>query len=91
MHILRTASFGQLFIVTFAVSASFQVAFTLLGLVMAVLSPGVFNMNGVPATSAAGAIGVLIFLLVFGLAINAAISSLGALLVLAWRRLLPRS
>lgn len=67
MHYLRTASFGGLFTVTFAVAASFQVVFSVLGLFLAVAAPGMFNMNGVPATSAVGAIGVLIFMLAFGL------------------------
>ena len=90
MQYIRTASFGGLFSTTFLVAASFQIAFSLLGVVLAVLSPGLFNMNGVPATSPVGAIGVLIFLLCFGLFMNAAISALGALVVLGWRRFLPR-
>src|SRR5690606_6673732 len=65
MQYIRTASFGGLFTTTFLVAASFQIAFSLLGVVLAVLSPGLFNMNGVPATSPVGAIGVLIFLLCF--------------------------
>jgi hypothetical protein len=90
MHYLRTASFGGLFTVTFAVAASFQIVFSVLGLFLAVAAPGMFNMNGVPATSAVGAIGVLIFMLAFGLFINAAMSALGALIVMAWRNLLPK-
>lgn len=90
MHYLRTASFGGLFTVTFTVAASFQIAFSVLGLLLAVAAPGMFNMNGVPATTAIGAIGVLIFLLAFGLFINAAMSALGALIVMAWRNLLPK-
>ena len=90
MHHLRTASFAGLFTVAFAVNASFQIAFALLGLISAVTAPGLFNMNGVPATSAAGAIGVLVFLTVFGLVLSAAVSAVGALLVLVWRGLLPK-
>ncbi|MFN3559465.1 MAG: hypothetical protein ACK4UQ_09275 [Brevundimonas sp.] len=90
MHYLRTASFGGLFTVTFAVAASFQIAFAVLGLLLAVVSPGLFNMNGVPATNAIAAIGVLVFLLAFGLFMNAAMSALGALVVLLWRNLLPK-
>ncbi|MDI1327414.1 MAG: hypothetical protein PSV23_11520 [Brevundimonas sp.] len=90
MHYIRTASFGGLFTTTFLVAASFQVAATLLGLILAVLSPGLFNMNGVPATTPVGAISVLIFLLCFALFMNAAISALGAAVVLGWRRFLPR-
>ena len=59
MNYIRIASFGDLFLVTFIVAASFQIAFSLLGVILA-----------------------------FGLAMNAAISALGALLVLLWRRLL---
>ncbi|MBI2260440.1 MAG: hypothetical protein HYU62_02100 [Caulobacterales bacterium] len=90
MHYIRTASFGGLFMVTFLVAASFQLAFSILGVILAVLSPGLFNMNGVPASSPIAAIGVLIFLLVFGLAMNAAMSALGALVVMLWRNLLPQ-
>ncbi|MFN3931821.1 MAG: hypothetical protein ACK4JY_08750 [Brevundimonas sp.] len=91
MHYIRTASFGGLFTTTFLVAASFQITLAILGLVLAVLSPGLFNMNGVPATSPAGAIGVLIFLLCFALFMNAAISAIGAAIVLAWRRFLPKA
>lgn len=90
MNFIRTASFGGLFIVTFVVAASFQLAFSLLGVVLALISPGLFNMNGVPASSPVAAVGVLIFLLVIGLAMNAAMSALGALVVMLWRNLLPR-
>jgi len=89
MHYIRTASFGGLFLVTFLVAGSFQFAFSLLGVVLAFTSPGLFNMNGVPATSPVGAVGVLIFLFMFSLAMNAAISALGALIVMIWRNLLP--
>lgn len=89
MSYLRTASFGGLFSVTFTVAAAFQATFAMLGLLLAVLSPGLFQMNGEPATSPLAAIGVLIFLLVFGLTMNAAMSALGALVVLAVRRFFP--
>ena len=89
MHYLKTASFGGLFTVAFGVAAAFQIAFSILGLLLAVLSPGLFSMNGAPATSAMGAIGVLIFLLVVGLCVNAAMSALGALAVMSVRRFLP--
>ncbi|HEY0104265.1 MAG TPA: hypothetical protein VGB60_12455 [Brevundimonas sp.] len=88
MNYIRTASFGDLFLVTFIVAASFQIAFSLLGVILAFTSPGLFHLNGAQATSPVGAIGALLFLLAFGLAMNAAISALGALLVLLWRRLL---
>ena len=89
MHYLRTASFGGLFSVTFGVAAAFQVAFSILGLLLAVLSPGLFHMNGAAATSPMAAVGVLIFLLVVGLCMNAGMSALGALVVMAVRRFLP--
>lgn len=91
MHYLKTASFGGLFTVTFGVAAAFQIAFSILGVLLAFLSPGLFHMNGAPATSALGAIGVLIFLLVFGLFINAAMSALGALVVMGVRHFLPKA
>lgn len=89
MHYLKTASFGDLFTVTFGVAAAFQVAFSVLGLLLAVLSPGLFHMNGAAATSPVAAVGVLLFLLVVGLFMNAAMSALGALVVMAVRRFLP--
>jgi len=57
--------------------------------VLAFLAPGLFYMNGAAATSPMGAIGVLIFLLVVGLCVNAAMSALGALAVMSVRRFLP--
>ena len=89
MNFLKSASFGGLFTVTFTVAATFQVAFSLLGLLLAFLSPGLFQMNGVAATSPVQAIGTLLFLLVFALVMNAAISALGALIWLWVRRLIP--
>lgn len=90
MKLLRSAGFGDLFLITFLVAASFQIVMSLLGVVLAFVSPGLFNMNGVPATSPGSALGVIVFLLVFGLVMNAGMSALGALIVLGWRRLLPR-
>lgn len=89
MHYLKTASFGGLFTVTFGVAAAFQIAFSVLGLLLAFLSPGLFHMNGAAATSPMAAVGVLIFLLVVGLCMNAAMSALGSLTVMAVRRFLP--
>ncbi|MBB4797203.1 ABC-type siderophore export system fused ATPase/permease subunit [Brevundimonas bullata] len=89
MHYLKTASFGGLFTVAFGVAAAFQITFSILGVVLAFLAPGLFYMNGAAATSAMGAIGVLIFLLVVGLCVNAAMSALGALAVMSVRRFLP--
>lgn len=91
MDYLRNASFSGLFVVTFTVAAMFQLAFAILGLVTAVLSPGMFNMNGVPATSAGQAIGVDLFLLAMMLAMNAMMSAGGAGLWLLVRRFLPKA
>lgn len=89
MSFLRTASFGGLFTVTFTVAATCQVAFSALGLLLAFSSPAMFKMNGAPATGAGQALGVLIFLLAVMLAMNAAISAMGAGLWLLVRRALP--
>ncbi|MFT4253180.1 MAG: hypothetical protein QM608_11910 [Caulobacter sp.] len=78
MNFLRTATFGGLFGVTFTVSAAFQVACTLLMLIPVVLAPNMFTMNGAPAGNPGQALGVLVFLLGVGLAMNAAISALGS-------------
>jgi len=40
MHYLKTASFGGLFTVAFGVAAAFQITFSILGVVLAFLSPG---------------------------------------------------
>jgi len=90
MNSIRNGSFGQLFTITFVVAATAQVTFSILGLLLAFLAPGLFTMNGVQATSAGPAIGTLIFLLVFGLFMNAGLSAIGAGLVVLLRRFLPR-
>jgi len=89
MHYLRTASFGGLFGVTFAVAASCQVALTLLGLIAAFMAPGIFKMNGEAANNPIQAVGVLIFMLGVFLVLNAGMSALGAGLWLSVRKLLP--
>jgi len=75
---LRTSSFAILFSVTFVVAATFQVAMSLLSVLLAVLSPGLFQMNGEMATSPGQALGVLVFLLVIGLIINAGMAAVGS-------------
>ncbi|MBU4239235.1 MAG: hypothetical protein KKD26_08275, partial [Alphaproteobacteria bacterium] len=90
MDYLKRAPFGGLFLVTFTVAATFQVLMALLGLLLAFLSPGLFFMNGAPATSPVQAVGVLLFLLVVGLVINAGISAIGALLWMGVRIALPK-
>ena len=57
-----------------------------LGLVTALLSPGLFKMNGAPAASPGQAVGVLMFLLIFGLLINTTSSAAGAGIWLGVRR-----
>lgn len=89
MNTIKQGSFAELFATCFFVAAAAQIAFSLLGLLLAVLSPGLFHMNGVPATSAGPAIGTLIFLLVFGLVMNAGLSAIGSGIILAIRRFLP--
>ena len=90
MDYLKRAPFGGLFLVTFTVAATFQVLMALLGLLLAFLSPGLFFMNGAPATSPVQAVGVLLFLLVVGLVVNAGISAIGALLWMCVRIALPK-
>jgi hypothetical protein len=89
IEFLKSAAFGALFAVTFTVAAAFQVAMALLGLVLAFTSPAIFKMNGAPATNAGEAIGVVIFLLVVAIVLNAAISAIGSGIWLAVRPLLP--
>ncbi len=91
MDYLKRAPFGGLFAVTFGVAATFQVSMSLLGLLLALLSPSLFFMNGSPATSPVQAIGTLVFLLVMGLVINAGMSAMGALIWMGVRKALPKS
>jgi hypothetical protein len=90
MQYLRTASFGGLFAVTFTVAATCQVILSLLGLIAVAAAPGIFKMNGAPATNPLEAFGVLVFLVIFCLFINAGMSALGSAFWLVARRLLPR-
>lgn len=90
MNTIRNGSFAELFVTTFIVAAAFQVTISVLGLLLAVLAPNMFFMNGQPATNPVAAIGVLLFLLIMGLLMNAMISVCGAGLTLALRRFLPK-
>lgn len=90
MDYLKRAPFGGLFVVTFTVAATFQVLMSVLGLLLAFLSPGLFFMNGAPATSPVQAVGTLLFLLVVGLVVNAGMSALGSLLLMGVRLALPK-
>lgn len=89
MDYLKKATFGGLFLVTFVVAGTFQLVMAALGVLLAVLSPGLFHMNGVAAGSPAQAIGTLIFLLVFGLVINAGMAAIGSLLWMVVRLAIP--
>ncbi len=91
MEILRKAAFGSLFAVTFVVAATFQLAMALLATLLAVLAPQFFNMNGVPAANAGQALGVLLFMVVIFLIINATISACGAALWIAVRKVALKS
>jgi hypothetical protein len=86
---LRSASFGELFAVTFTVAGTCQVAFSLLGLLMVGTSPAMFKMNGETAANPAQALGVLVFLVAICVAMNAGMSAIGAGLWLLVRRVLP--
>jgi hypothetical protein len=90
MDSLRSASFGALVAVSCTVGATFQVALVIVGLFVALLSPGVFKMNNAAATSPGQAIGVLLFLLVFGLVANVTISAAGSGIWVALRNWLPK-
>ena len=91
MDYLRSASFGGLFTVTFVVAATFQIIMSLLGILLALVQPGMFQMNGVAAHGAGQALTTLVFLLVVCLVMNATVSSAGAGLWLLVRRLLPKA
>ncbi len=89
MPFLKSASFGGLFTVTFTIAATCQIAFSLLGLLLAATSPAMFKMNGAPAANPGQALGVLVFLLAIMLAMNAAMSAIGAGIWMLVRRALP--
>jgi hypothetical protein len=91
MNYLRNAAFGDLFMVTFVVAGTFQLVMSLFGIILAMLSPGLFQMNGVAATSPVQAVATLLFLLAFGLVVNAGMSAVGALFWLVIRKVVPRS
>lgn len=90
MELLRTAQFATLFIVTFVVAATFQIAMAFVGLIIAMLTPSFFKMNGAPAANTAQAVVVLILILLFVLLLNAAMSAAGSGIWLATRRLILR-
>jgi len=91
MEYLRTASFAGLFTTAFAVGAASQLALSIAGVLLALTSPGMFNMNGIAATTPIQAFGPLIFLLVAGLFFNAGFSALGSACWLLVRRWFPRA
>lgn len=64
---------------------------SVIGILLAFLAPSLFHMNGQPATSPIGAIGVIIFMLVVGLLMNAQVSVAGAGFTIGLRRFLPKA
>jgi len=87
----RQASFGELFGTTFVVGASFQGALFVLGLLMAILNPGLFHSGPpgaqVAASSPVQAVGVLVLLMVFEIILNLVVSAGGAGLIVVARSL----
>ncbi len=90
---IRKATFGELFGTAFVVGAAFDGALFVAGLLMAILSPGVFHAGApgaqVAASSPAQAIGILVLLTVFALLANLVVSSAGAGLLVIGRSLVP--
>jgi hypothetical protein len=86
---IRKATFAELFGTAFAVGAAFDAALFIVGLLMAILSPGMFHSGApgaqVAASSPVQAIGVLVLLTVFALLANLVVSSAGAGLLVAGR------
>ena len=90
METIRTAPFGTLFGVSFVMGAVFQLMMAIAGIVIAVISPGVFSAEGQAMTSPLQAIGVVLFLTIVGLAANTAVAGAGSAIWIALRRILPK-
>jgi hypothetical protein len=90
MDYLRTAPFGGLFAVAFTVGTLFHFTLGIVGLGLAAFSPELFNAPGRPISGEVEAAGVVIFMLIFAMAVNAAVSALGALIWVAVRRVYVR-
>ncbi|THD75275.1 MAG: hypothetical protein E7812_17120 [Phenylobacterium sp.] len=90
MGVLKTASYGDLFGAAFAVGASFWAAMGVLGLLVAVASPQLFQMNGTPSGNSGQALGVLVVMLVVLMVLNTTIAAAGAGVWVFARRFLPR-
>jgi hypothetical protein len=88
---IRKASFGELFGTAFAVGLAFDAGVFVLGLILALLSPGLFHSGPpgaqVAASSPPQAIGVLVLLTVFALVANLVVSAGGAGLLVVVRSL----
>lgn len=88
---IRKATFGELFGTAFVVGAAFDAALLIVGLLMAILNPGLFHAGApgaqVAASTPAQAIGVLVLLTVFALLANLIKSSAGAGLLVVGRSL----
>lgn len=90
METIRIAPFGTLFGVSFVIGAVFQLAMAILGVVLAFLSPALFHANGQAVTSPLQAIGVVLFMVICGLAANTVVAAAGSLTWVALRRVLPK-
>ena len=73
---------------SFTAGATFQAGLSLIGLICAFLSPGLFKLNGTPANGPMAAVGVVLFMLVFGLVLNTTISAAGSGLWVLARRVI---
>ena len=91
METIRTAPFGTLFGVSFVMGAVFQLAMAIAGVVIAFLSPGVFSANGQAMVSPIQAVGVVLFLVICGLAANTVVAAAGSIAWIGLRRILPKA
>jgi nitric oxide reductase large subunit len=87
---IRIAPFGTLFGVSFVVGAVFHLTMAILGVVLAFLTPGLFQANGQAVTSPLQAVGVVLFLAIIGLAANTLVAGAGSLIWIGLRKLLPK-
>ena len=90
METIRIAPFGTLFGVSFVVGAVFQLAMAVAGVVLAFASPGLFTAGGQAIANPLQAVGVVLFLVIVGLAANTAVAGAGSLIWVALRRMLPK-
>lgn len=86
MDVLKSATFGTLFGVAFAVGEAFQLVLGVLGLLMAILAPNSFTMNGARVANPGQALMVLILMLFMGAIMNVTVAAAGSGLWLLVRR-----